>query len=93
MSQKPESYKPSACTYNSLSKYFGNRSTLAPVPKSIVENEGEYVTPNYKPITYNTLVSHDGIPQSCSGYYNIGSAYGKDAANCSTKFETRSCNK
>jgi hypothetical protein len=28
---------------------------------------------------------------NCSGYYNIGSAYGADADNCSTQFERRKC--
>jgi len=86
-----ESYKPSACTYNSLEKYYGKRSTLAPVPKVTIQNEGSYITPIYKPITYDTLISRPGMPPNCSGYYNIGSAYGENASNCSTKFETRNC--
>jgi hypothetical protein len=91
MSQKYESYKPSACTYNSLDQYFGDRSVLAPLPETSMNNSGSYLIPNYKPITYDTLINRPGMTPNCSGYYNIGSAYGADADNCSTQFEKRKC--
>ena len=76
------------CQYSTLNTY--NRTSflgnVPPVPPTTVT--GFYVVPDYKSITYNSLV---GAVPSCTGYRNIQSAYGEDAADCNQQYVRKSC--
>ena len=71
-------------TYN-WSSFLGN---VPPVPATTVT--GFYIVPDYKSIKYDSLTSTN---PSCTGYRNIQSAYGADAANCDQKYLRKSCSK
>jgi hypothetical protein len=78
----------SSCSYASLSTYNnGSKGMSPPVPATTVS--GVYVVPSWSAASYNTL-SHDSAP-SCSGYFSVTNAYGKNANNCSTKFVQKLC--
>jgi len=77
-----------ACAYASLANYNnGSQGMSPPVPRGTVS--GFYVVPAYGAPGYNTLM-HDSAP-SCSGYFNIGAAYGTSADNCGTQFVRKLC--
>ena len=42
------------------------------------------------PITPDTL-THGGKSSGCSGFFNITTAYGKNAANCDQQYAVRPC--
>lgn len=79
-----------ACAYATLSHYNNGSQGLnkVPVPRSTVS--GVYVVPTYGAPGYNTL-THGNAAPSCSGFFNIGNAYGKGANNCNTQFVKRLC--
>ena len=79
----------SACNYKNLGNYSGSGSTMAALPSSMSQNA--FVVPQYAAIGYDTLNHGRSVP-SCSGYFNIKSAYGAGAGNCSTKYKTTLCN-
>jgi hypothetical protein len=77
-----------ACTYTNLSNYnSGSTGMSPPVPRTTVS--GKYIVPAYSAAGYNTLLHNSG--PGCSGYFNIKSAYGKNAGSCSTKYVQRLC--
>lgn len=75
-----------SCAYTTLGKYY-NKGTMASVPPTITS--GTYVVPVYSAPGYNTLTGNG--QGSCSGYYNIQSAYGNGAEGCNQKYVTKAC--
>ena len=81
-----------SCSYVSLANYNSSApgSLGSPaVPTNTVS--GVYVVPNYSAIGYNAL-THDSSSPSCSGYFNIASAYGAGASQCNTQYHQSPCN-
>jgi hypothetical protein len=84
----------SSCSYTNLQNY--NSSTAGslghPAERSVRATtvSGNYVVPNYSAIGYNALTH--GEQGSCSGYFNITSAYGANANNCNTQYSNSPCN-
>jgi hypothetical protein len=78
-----------ACNYKNLGNYSGRNSTMAALPSSM--NQNAFVVPGYGGISYETL-NHGRTVPSCSGYFNIQSAYGAGAGNCSTEYKKKLCN-
>lgn len=77
-----------SCNYADLSNYTdGYSMNIAPQGKSI---SGHYIVPTWDPISYDSLTGKVG---SCSGYYNIDNAYGKNAGNCQTTYRSSLCGK
>ena len=80
-----------SCAYGTLSTYnapwAGVQTGAAPN-----NNSGYYVVPNYAAIGVDALSKPFGIPGNCNGYFSLTSAYGPNAANCSTNYITRLCN-
>jgi len=77
-----------SCSYTTLNRYNnGSKGMNPPVPATTVS--GKYIVPTYSSPGYNTLM-HNSAP-SCSGYFNIEGAYGKDAGSCSTKYVAKLC--
>jgi hypothetical protein len=77
-----------SCSYATLAHYNnGSAGMRPPVPATTVS--GKYIVPTWSAPGYNTLM-HNDVP-SCSGYFNIQAAYGKDAGSCSTKYVTKLC--
>lgn len=77
-----------SCSYARLAAYNQGSQGGPPVPATTVS--GVYVVPAYGAAGYNTLTAH-GVP-SCSGYYNINTAYGPNSGqDCSTKFVQKLC--
>ena len=77
-----------SCSYARLASYNkGSNNGPAITPGSV---SGKYIVPAYGAPGYNTLTAK-GVP-SCSGYYNINSAYGKNSGEgCSTQFVQKLC--
>ena len=79
-----------ACSYATLSHY-NNRSSGSmsspAVPRTTVS--GMYIVPSYGAPGYSAL-THGAAP-SCSGFFNITSAYGKNASNCNTQYVQKLC--
>ena len=82
-----------SCDYVSLANYNSSSAgTLGnPTYMHATDVVGHYVVPNYSAIGYNAL-THGGATPSCSGYFNIASAYGANAGNCNTQYMNSSCN-
>lgn len=75
-----------SCSYANLGSYNdGYSMNIAPQGKV---TSGAYIVPTWSPISYDSLTS--SVP-SCSGYANIESAYGADAASCQTTYRTSLC--
>lgn len=75
-----------SCAYANLGGYNdGYSMNIAPQGKV---TSGAYIVPTWSPISYDSLTS--AVP-SCSGYANIESAYGADAASCQTTYRTSLC--
>lgn len=77
-----------SCSYASLGEYNGGYSMQVPPQGKITS--GAYIVPTWSPISYSTFDPKEGR-QSCSGYSNIQSAYGSDAARCQTTYRTSLC--
>jgi len=82
-----------SCDYVSLANYNSSSAgTLGnPTYMHATDVVGHYVVPNYGSIGYNAL-SHGNTTPSCSGYFNITSAYGANAGDCNTQYINSSCN-
>ena len=82
-----------SCDYVSLENYNSSSAgTLGnPTYMNATDVVGHYVVPSYSAIGYNALTHGSNMP-SCSGYFNISSAYGANAANCGTQYINSSCN-
>jgi len=77
------------CNYASLARYNANKGVSGiPVPRTNVS--GVYLVPTYGAPGYNTL-THNSAP-SCSGFFNINTAYGQNANNCNTQYVKSMCN-
>lgn len=75
--------------YQSLSTYNQqNPGTQPPVSSKTVV--GHYIVPAYGAISYDAL-THGRSQPSCSGYFNITRAYGRDAAACNQRYLQRLC--
>jgi len=77
-----------SCSYSNLCRY-NSGVQMAPGSSKAKVVTGQYIVPAYNAIGYNAL-THGGVG-SCSGYFNIGSAYGKDAAQCNQAYVTSLC--
>jgi len=78
----------SSCAYAKLARYNnGSQGMSPPVPATTVS--GVYVVPAYGAPGYNTL--NHGAKPSCSGYFNIQTAYGANASTCGTKYVQKLC--
>lgn len=76
-----------ACSYGELSHYNDGYSMGVPFQGKVIS--GNYIVPQYAPISYDSLAPK--IP-SCSGYGNIESAYGgPSAASCNTTYRSSAC--
>ena len=81
----------SSCSYTTLNNY--NSSTagsLGSPAYSASTVKGYYVVPNYSAPGYNALTHGNDTP-TCSGYFNVTSAYGANAANCNTQYSQMPC--
>lgn len=78
-----------SCSYATLSNYNSGYTGMRPAvpPTNVV---GKYIVPAYSAPGYGAL-THDQ-QGSCGGYFNIGSAYGKDADTASTNYTYKLCN-
>lgn len=75
-----------SCAYSQLSTYNdGYSMQVAPQGKNI---SGKYIVPTWAPISYDSLTAS---APNCSGYNNIESAYGANAASCQTTYRTSVC--
>lgn len=77
----------SACSYAPLGQYNATYS-MNNVPFQGTVTSGSYVVPSWSPIGYDALVNQ---APSCSGYFDVQSAYGVDAGNCQTNYTTSAC--
>ena len=76
------------CNYSTLGTYVKRTHSIrAPLPAG---TQTGYIVPNYKPLGYNALSHGQSVP-SCSGYFNIYSAYGQGSGSCNTTYSTRLC--
>ena len=82
-----------ACGYSTLSSY-NNSGGLAgiPIPDRVKGVSNYYVVPHYGlGYGYNAL-THGQNAGSCSGFFNITNAYGRNANNCNTRYVRTLCN-
>ena len=83
----------SSCSYVNLQNY--NSQAAGTLGKPAVSRNasavsGYYVVPNYSAIGYNAL-THGQQQPSCSGYFDITSAYGAGASQCDQQYSNRTC--
>ena len=77
-----------SCNYTTLSHY--NVGAMAMQSPTNVTTTGKYVVPQFSAPTYDTLM-HGAVP-SCSGYFNINSAYKTSSdGNCAQQYVTKLC--
>ena len=76
----------SSC-YASLSHY---NKAGAPVPAVAQAVAGAYVVPSFGAPGYDAL-THGQKSPTCTGHFDITTAYGKDANKCSTHYTRRTC--
>ena len=72
--------------YASLNNYSSNYSMDVPPQGKVIT--GQYIVPTYDAIGYESLTARVPNP---SGYSDINTAYGKDAATCQTNYRTSLC--
>ncbi len=72
--------------YASLNNYSSNYSMDIPPQGKVIS--GQYIVPTYDAIGYESLTARVPNP---SGYSDINTAYGKDAATCQTNYRTSLC--
>ena len=89
-----------SCSYNTLGHYNATsqgtmnqaRAQAAPQLGPGGQQQGHYVVPIFgHGYGYDTLQHGKNNVPTCSGFFNIGSAYGANANNCNTKFVQRLC--
>jgi hypothetical protein len=81
-----------SCSYATLSRYNSNGQLAVPVPERTRGVSGAYVVPSFGlGHGYNSL-THGRKTGTCNGFFNITSAYGKNANNCNTQFVRTLCN-
>lgn len=76
----------SSCSYAPLGQYTADYQMGVPFQGKV--SSGQYIVPTWGAIGYDSLTSK--VP-SCSGYYDVNSAYGADAGNCQTTYRTSLC--
>ena len=93
MAEYNNSSPGAACNYATLSHYNSHGTALnVPVPAQQRGSNGLYVVPDWGlGFGYNAL-THGQTVGSCSGFFNITDAYGKNASNCNTQYVKRLCN-
>ena len=80
----------SACAYATLSAYNNGSQGLSHIPQTRGQVNGMYIVPQYSVPGYDSL-THGQNAGSCSGFFNITSAYGKGANNCNTTYVKKLC--
>jgi len=92
MSEYNNSTVGAACSYATLSHYNSNGQLKVPVPNRTKGGSGFYLVPSFGlGAGYNTL-QHGEKTGTCSGFFNITNAYGKNANNCNTTYVRSLCN-
>lgn len=76
----------SGCAYATLSHYNTSHNMGVPRPSNVA---GSYVVPVFGSPGYNAL-THGAAP-SCSGYFNIQSAYHSKGADCNQQYVRKLC--
>lgn len=77
-----------SCSYANLSNYNnGSKGMQPPIPRGTVG--GYYIVPAFSSPGYNTLM-HGSAP-SCSGYFDIDSAYQSKGGNCNQQYVRKLC--
>ena len=78
-----------ACAYATLGQYNGCNGGNSPY----VNNSGQcnYVVPDWGEIGYDALTG-PGCP-SCSGFFTMEQAYGRNSNNCNQRYLSKSCNR
>lgn len=71
-----------SCNYKNLGNYSESSSTM-PALASTTSQDKKFVIPSYGGVGYDTLNHGKNVP-SCSGYFNIQSAYGSGVGNCNS---------
>lgn len=75
-----------SCSYTNLSNYNSSSDANLNSPAFRASSTtSHYVIPQYGSVGYTTL-THDKIDPSCVGYFNIQSAYGPNAEDCTTQY-------
>ena len=92
MSEYNNSTVGAACSYTTLSNYNSNGQLKVPVPRSTRTVSGMYVVPTYGLGAGYASLTHGQKTGSCSGFFNITNAYGKNANNCNTQYVRTLCN-
>ena len=78
-----------SCSYATLQHYNSVSSGSMRLPPQH-NVPGQYIVPVWGAPGYNTL-THGQKVGSCNGFFNIESAYGKNANHCNTKYITTLC--
>jgi len=80
-----------SCNYASLHGYNRGQGSHPPVPAGFTPGSMVPIFPTFGTVGYASL-QHGQSQGSCSGYFNIQSAYGSGAANCGgTKYLHKVC--
>ena len=98
MSEQNSFVNGNSCDYTTLGNYNATsqgtmnqaRAQAAPQVGPGGQQQGIYIVPNYGAPGYDTL-THGRKTPTCSGFFNITSAYGANANNCNTQFVQRLC--
>jgi hypothetical protein len=75
-----------ACSYASQGNYTADYSMSVPFQGKL--SKGMYITPSWGSIGHADLTNK--VP-TCSGYFDVNSAYGSNAGNCQTTYRTSLC--
>ena len=75
-----------ACSYASQGNYTADYSMSVPFQGKL--SKGMYITPSWGSIGHDDLTNK--VP-TCSGYFDVNSAYGSNAGNCQTTYRTSLC--
>lgn len=78
----------SGCSYGNLSRYNQHSALGVGVPSDTVS--GAYIVPTWGSSPGYDALTHGSRP-GCTGYFGIGSAYGKDAGACKQTYALKSC--
>ena len=81
----------SACNFATLSNYNSNGQLKVPIPSRTRGAIGAQVVPSFG-LGYGYDALTHGQAPTCSGYWNITNAYGKNANNCNTMYVRTLCN-
>ena len=79
-----------SCNYATLNSYNRSQGMKPSVPAGFVPGSMVPVFPTFGSVGYASL-QHGKQGGSCSGYFNVQSAYGSGAYNCGTKYLHKVC--